>query len=181
VANGQNISGGYVASGTGAFTKAGQVYAAAGDAAVFGGQITLNSSSSFAVTNGTLSLRDGVVDKAASAANSITNSSLNSVSKLDISTVDGANQALRTVDAALSQINDQRAKFGALQSRFDATISNLQTTSENLSAARSRIQDTDFAAETANLTRAQILQQAGTAMLAQANALPNGVLTLLRG
>jgi flagellin len=85
------------------------------------------------------------------------------------------------VDAALAQINDQRAKFGALQSRFDATISNLQTTSENLSSARSRIQDADFAAETANLTKAQILQQAGTAMLAQANALPNNVLSLLRG
>ena len=66
-------------------------------------------------------------------------------------------------------------------SRFTNTISNLQATSENLSSARSRIQDTDFAAETANLTRGQILQQAGTAMLAQANSLPNGVLSLLRG
>ncbi|HVK94225.1 MAG TPA: flagellin, partial [Noviherbaspirillum sp.] len=68
-----------------------------------------------------------------------------------------------------------------LQNRFASTISNLTTTSENLSSARSRIQDADFAAETANLTRGQILQQAGTAMLAQANSLPNGVLALLRG
>jgi flagellin len=181
LATGQTVSGGYIASGTGSFTSNGVGMTANGDTRVFGGQITLNSSSSFAVTNGTLSLRDGAISSAAAAANSVTNSSLNSVSKLDISTVDGANQALRTVDAALAQINDQRAKFGALQSRFDATISNLQTTSENLSAARSRIQDADFAAETANLTKAQILQQAGTAMLAQANALPNSVLSLLRG
>jgi flagellin len=77
-------------------------------------------------------------------------------------------------------VNGQRASFGALQSRFDTTISNLHTTSENLSASRSRIQDADFAAETANLSRAQILQQAGTAMVAQANQLPQGVLALLR-
>ena len=71
--------------------------------------------------------------------------------------------------------------MGAYQNRFASTIANLQTTAENLTASRSRIQDADFAAETANLTRAQILQQAGTAMLAQANAIPNNVLTLLRG
>jgi len=75
----------------------------------------------------------------------------------------------------------QRASLGAIQNRVQNTISNLQTTSENVSAARSRIQDADFAMETANLTRAQILQQAGTAMLAQANSLPQNVLSLLRG
>ena len=74
-----------------------------------------------------------------------------------------------------------RATLGATQNRFSSVVSSLQTAAENLSASRSRIQDADFAAETANLTRAQILQQAGTAMLAQANALPNNVLTLLRG
>ena len=77
-------------------------------------------------------------------------------------------------------VNSQRAKFGALQSRFDTTVSNLQIGSENLSASRSRIQDADFATETANLSRSQILQQAGTAMVAQANQLPQGVLALLR-
>ena len=71
--------------------------------------------------------------------------------------------------------------MGALQNRFESVVAKLQTTSENLTASRSRILDADFAAETANLTRAQILQQAGTAMLAQANAIPNNVLTLLRG
>ena len=98
----------------------------------------------------------------------------------DISTVAGANAALASADAALNVINSSRASLGAIQNRFSSTISNLQTTSENLSASRSRIQDADFAMETANLSRAQVLQQAGTAMIAQANQLPNQVLTLLR-
>jgi flagellin len=87
---------------------------------------------------------------------------------------------LAIVDSALASVNNQRAQYGALQNRFQSTVSNLQTTSENLSASRSRIQDTDFAAETATLTRGQILQQAGTAMLAQANQLPQSVLSLLK-
>ncbi|TSA49141.1 MAG: flagellin, partial [Nitrosomonadales bacterium] len=86
----------------------------------------------------------------------------------------------RIADAALQVVNGQRAAFGALQNRFEATISNLTTTSGNLSAARGRIRGADFAAETANLTRNQVLQQAGTAMLAQANAMPNQVLQLLK-
>ena len=84
------------------------------------------------------------------------------------------------IDTALDTVNDQRATFGASQSRFDAIISNLQSSVEAQTAARSRIMDTDFAAETANLSRAQILQQAGTAMVAQANQLPQNVLSLLR-
>jgi flagellin len=85
------------------------------------------------------------------------------------------------IDAALDNINDTRATFGATQSRFDAIITNLQVGVENQSAARSRIMDADFAAETANMSRAQVLQQAGTAMVAQANQLPNQVLKLLQG
>jgi flagellin len=85
------------------------------------------------------------------------------------------------MDAALSAVNTARASLGAMQSRFTSAVANLQTTAENLSASRSRIVDTDFAAETAALTRGQILQQAGIAMLAQANALPNQVMALLRG
>ncbi len=85
------------------------------------------------------------------------------------------------IDHALDNINDTRATFGATQSRFDAIITNLQTGVENQSAARSRIMDADFAAETANMSRAQVLQQAGTAMVAQANQLPNQVLKLLQG
>lgn len=99
---------------------------------------------------------------------------------LDISNVDGANNAVLAMDAALNAVNSARADLGAIQNRFTSVVANLNTTSENLSASRSRIQDTDFAAETAALTRAQILQQAGVAMLAQANALPNNVLSLLR-
>jgi flagellin len=104
-----------------------------------------------------------------------------SLSQADVSTVAGALDAIQRVDSALSSVNTLRSTFGAIQNRFESVISNLSATSENLSAARSRIQDADFAAETANLTRGQILQQAGTAMLAQANSLPNGVLSLLRG
>ena len=85
------------------------------------------------------------------------------------------------IDHALDSINDTRATFGATQSRFDAIITNLQTGVENQSAARSRIMDADFAQETANMSRAQVLQQAGTAMVAQANQLPNQVLKLLQG
>jgi len=98
----------------------------------------------------------------------------------DTLTVDNANSLIQRVDSALGSVNSLRSTFGAIQNRFDSVISNLSSTSENLSAARSRIQDADFAAETASLTRGQILQQAGTAMLAQANSLPNNVLSLLR-
>lgn len=87
---------------------------------------------------------------------------------------------LESIDAAISTIDTQRATFGAVQNRFDNTIANLQNIQENVSAARGRIQDTDFAAETANLSKNQILQQAGTAILAQAKQLPQAVLSLLQ-
>jgi flagellin len=106
--------------------------------------------------------------------------SLQKVSDLDISSVSGANLALSIVDSAIAQVSNQRAKFGALQNRFASTIRNLETSVENLSGARSRIRDADFAVETAELTRSQILQQAGTAMLAQANSIPQNVLSLLQ-
>lgn len=114
------------------------------------------------------------------AANTTVAATAANVSTIDITSIANANTAIGIVDAALSQVNKMRADMGAVQNRFLATINNLQTASENLSAARSRIQDADFAAETATMTRNQILQQAGTAMLAQANALPNTVLTLLK-
>ena len=141
---------------------------AAGDDGTAIGYLSFNSDKGFAVVNnGSDAVTDG-------------SSALESVSTIDISNVNGANKALSIVDAALAAVNGQRAKFGALQSRFENTVSNLQTTSENLTASRSRIRDADFAAQTANLTRSQILQQAGTAVLAQANAIPNNVLSLLR-
>lgn len=103
------------------------------------------------------------------------------VSSLDLTTASGAQSAIAIIDAALSTVNSSRAQLGAYQNRFGSTVNSLQTTAENLSASRSRIRDADFAAETAEMTRSQILQQAGTAMLAQANSLPQNVLTLLRG
>ncbi len=99
----------------------------------------------------------------------------------NILSVASSNDIIRRLDSALTSISDLRSTFGAIQNRFESTISNLGTAVENLSAARSRILDADFAAETANLTRAQILQQAGTAMLSQANAIPQNVLSLLQG
>ncbi len=102
------------------------------------------------------------------------------VGDLNISTVAGAQKALSIVDNALKSVNSSRADMGAIQNRFTSTIANLNTTSENLSASRSRIRDTDYAKETAELTRTQILQQAGTAMLAQANQSPQSVMSLLQ-
>ena len=99
---------------------------------------------------------------------------------LDISDVTGADNAILAMDSALKSINSARADLGAIQNRFESVVSNLSVNSENLSASKSRITDADFAAETANLSRSQILQQAGTAMVAQANQLPQGVLSLLR-
>ena len=99
---------------------------------------------------------------------------------LDISTVDGANNAILAMDGALTAVNDSRGQLGAIQSRFENAIASLQVNAENTAAARGRIVDADFAKETANLSRSQILQQAGTAMIAQANQLPQGVLSLLR-
>ncbi|MDX2462933.1 MAG: flagellin, partial [Porticoccus sp.] len=111
------------------------------------------------------------------AASTTASGSLTGASVL---TVSSSNTMIQRLDSALTSVNDLRSTFGAIQNRFESTIASIQTTSENLSASRSRILDTDFAAETANLTRAQILQQAGTAMLAQANALPQNVLALLQ-
>ncbi len=101
-------------------------------------------------------------------------------STMDISTTSGANLAITTMDAALTAVNTARADFGAMQTRFESVVDNLAVNAENISAARGRILDADFAAETANLTKNQILQQAGVAMLAQANSIPQNVLSLLR-
>jgi flagellin len=102
------------------------------------------------------------------------------VAGIAIDTVAGANFAIARVDSALTDVNGLRANLGAIQNRFESTITNLQTVSENLSASRGRILDADFAAETANLTKAQVLQQAGVAVLAQANAQPQLALSLLQ-
>jgi flagellin len=104
-----------------------------------------------------------------------------SVSAISMTSVSGANDAIATVDRALEQINAQRASLGAISNRLDHTINNLGNIVVNTEAAQSRIEDTDFAVETSNLTKAQILSQAATAMLAQANASKQSVLSLLQG
>lgn len=177
-------------SGAGTITLAAEAVNSAG-ANTTGASVSVASgavASNFATVRGTVTLdaASGFNVNAAAAgmfATGATSSASagSTVSLMDLTTAAKATFALRIADRALSAISTQRAAFGAVQNRFEITISNLQATSENLSASRSRILDTDFAAETANLTRAQILQQAGTAMLAQANALPQNVLTLLRG
>ncbi|MCW5230462.1 flagellin N-terminal helical domain-containing protein [Verminephrobacter eiseniae] len=145
---------------------------AAAQSATVSGYVVLDSDKSFSTTATTTNAFNTTAAAPAS--------SLREVAGLDVTTFKKATEALKTVDAGLAFINSQRAKLGALQSRFETSIDNLQVTSENLSASRSRILDADFAAETANLSRAQILQQAGTAMVAQANQLPQSVLALLR-
>ena len=142
------------------------------DSIVVGGQVSFSSNSSYVVTS------DDGGNTVLSAAS--VSSSLSSVADIDISTQSGSNSALNVVDQALSYISDIRSTLGAIQNRFEHVVANLQNVSENVSAARSQIVDADFAAETANLTKAQILQQAGVAMLAQANMLPQTVLTLLQ-
>jgi flagellin len=110
-----------------------------------------------------------------------TNATVTAVTAGNITSAANAATAINNIDAAIDTIVTQRATFGAAQNRFTNVIAGLQVSSENQSAARGRIMDADFAAETANLSRTQVLQQAGTAMLAQANALPNSVLKLLQG
>ncbi len=140
-------------------------------------QITLSSASAITVTTG----GTGTTGSGFAASVSASASTTTGLGSLDVSTFAGAQLAIKQIDSALGQVDTARATLGAVEDRFTSVVSNLQTTSENLSASRSRIEDTDFAAETANETKNQILQQAGTAILAQANSLPNNVLTLLKG
>lgn len=143
------------------------------------GGMTLSSTKSTGITLGGADLaKAGLAGvEGANAAEAKFGTGLSTV---DITTASGAQNAIETIDAALQNINSSRASLGAYQNRFSSAVSNLQTSSENITASRSRIRDADFAAETANLSRAQVLQQAGTAMLAQANSGPQGVLSLLR-
>jgi flagellin len=140
--------------------------------ALSSGYITLDSDKSFSVVDSATGSFFGTTSQTGS---------LNSVAAVDVSTYNGANIALKVVDAALSLLSSERAKLGALQSRFESTVNNNQMAAENLTASRGRIQDADFAKETAALSRAQVLQQAANAMLAQANQAPQQVLQLLRG
>jgi len=139
---------------------------------------TVKADTNFKLTQGTSGT--ALADKSLSATTAADVDVLKGTN-LDVKTFVGAQRAIGITDSALKEINSARAELGAIQNRFQSAVANLSSTSENMSAARGRIQDADFAAETASMTRSQILQQAGTAMLAQANSLPNGVLALLRG
>ncbi|OUR75137.1 branched-chain alpha-keto acid dehydrogenase subunit E2, partial [Colwellia psychrerythraea] len=146
--------------------------AGAGEAvsATFAGTVRLSSDATFSATASGTTL----------AADTNTNTSaLINVDTVDLSTIDGSQDALAIIDSALAQIDNSRADLGALQNRFGHTINNLANIQENVSASRSRIQDTDFAVETAQMTKNQILQQAGTSILAQANQLPQAALSLI--
>jgi flagellin len=180
--NGVDI--GAIPAGTGA-TRAQQLVTAINavsarsgvGASIDGGNLVLTSASNIVITGTT---DDGT---AVGWDNSTLNTSVatGAVGKTNLQSYTNAQMALGMLDSALTAVNSARATIGSINSRFDSVIANLRSTTENLSASRSRIQDTDFAQETARLTRAQVLQQAGVAMLAQANAAPQQVLSLLRG
>ena len=156
------------------------------DATQFNGEKILNGSASYVFQVGAnagaenqITIANGDISLSGNAAFSAVASG--GASATLITGTASANTAnIAALDAAISAVNDRRASLGALQSRFENTISYLRTASENQSAARGRIMDADFAAETANLSRTQVLQQAGTAMIAQANQAPQQVLALLR-
>ena len=187
VINGTDVSGSIGAAGT-TQERVGQVVDAinkysttTGVNAAFdtaSNKIVLSSAATIAVTgtdDGTatgFNVAGGDGSGAAATTTGLTTLNLNSYA--------GASLAIKQIDSALSQINSARATLGAIQNRFSSVVSNIASTSENLSASRSRIQDADFAKETAALTRGQILQQAGTAILAQANSAPQSVLSLLK-
>jgi len=163
-----------VASETGVIAFAGDTSGAVGLRSTTGGEISVayaDSKTNSEIT--TLVKQTGLKERNSSEGTG-------SVSSINISTATGAQKAIGILDKALEQLNNQRSELGAINNRLDFTVNNLTNVAENTAASRSRIQDADFAVESANLSRAQILQQAGTAMLAQANAAPQQVLSLLQ-
>jgi flagellin len=158
-----------IANGTGTASGTG---IAAGQEGTLRGTLTLSASEN-------ITLGGTPADIGFSGVTSIAKDNV-TLSTVTVTSVANANTAIQRTDAALTAVSSLRSQFGAIQNRFESTIANLQAVSENLTASRSRIQDADFAAETAALTKAQILQQAGVAVLAQANASPQVVLGLLQ-
>lgn len=150
------------------------------DDSVVVGQLSLASIKSFTVSGDDATGEDGFFGTLNGTTTGGT-ASLSAISGVDISTVSGANNAIRAIDGALNKINAARGDLGAVSNRLDNTINNLTNIKVNIESSQSRIQDADFAAETSNLTKAQILSQAATAMLAQANASKQSVLSLLQG
>jgi flagellin len=144
-----------------------------------GGRVLFTSDSAYTLETSLANASGGLLNVSATGIQ-IGGVKGSDLSGVDITTALGANKALSVLDAALSRISSTRSNLGALQNRFQMTVENLQSTSENLSASRSRIRDADFAEETSNLSRWQVLQQAGTAMLSQANQRPQAALQLLQ-
>ncbi|MFY8300281.1 flagellin [Pseudoalteromonas sp. SS15] len=167
------------AGDTSNFTIGGQAVASTAGSLSVSSELNLSSADKIGISGTTANELFGT--GSAAIASTGGTSALTTVESIDISgsTSDGAQNALKTIDAALAQIDAQRADLGAVQNRFGNTISNLANVEENVSAARSRIQDTDYASETAKLTKSQIMQQAGTSILAQSNQLPQAALSLL--
>jgi flagellin len=157
-------------------TTAGVQATTATDSTVVTGVVRMSSTASFTVSGDTTSATTGYNGGSATAA-----SALSKVSDISLTSQIGATSAIGVLDTALGMVSESRAALGAVSNRLDATISNLTNISTNLEAGRSSIQDADFAAESTSLAKAQILQQASTAMLAQANASKQGVLQLLQG
>lgn len=174
----ENFSGGTVAmagapyNGTASAVTSTLGAATGTDSMVVAGTVRLSGNETFSSTASSLTV---------GATTGATASALEAVSTVDIGTATGAQNALSIIDGAIASIDSQRASLGAVQNRFSHTISNLANIQENVSASRSRIQDTDFAVETAVMTKNQILQQAGTSILAQANQIPQAAISLLGG
>ena len=169
-----------LANNTGLQVNAGSPLTLTSTSSLTRSAITLNSASADGITLAGLSSTALSAAGLTEGFTAATTTAGAGVSSINLTTATGAQAALAAVDSAINTINSTRAALGAYQARFVSVVASLATTSENLTASRSRVQDADFAAETAALSRAQILQQAGTAMVAQANQLPQGVLALLR-
>jgi flagellin len=150
--------------------------AAAAGTTVTGGQLTLRSDDQFQLDGNAI---DKLGDVGGAGATLFGVNGEHSVANIDVTSRDGANAAMQTLDAAIGQVSGIRSELGAVQNRLSSTVRNLEVSSENLTASRSRIQDADFAKETATFSRNKIVQQAGVSVLAQANQQPNIALSLL--
>src|SRR5690554_6914361 len=189
VINGTNITLGASAADLTAGEQATRVRDAINEAGITGVTAALNDDGDGVVLNSSVDIEvtataDGTaasgLSDASVTASEVVGTDQNGFANETVLTAEAADRMILAMDGALTAVNSSRADLGAIQNRFSSVVANLQTNSENLSASRSRIMDTDFAAETAELSRTQILQQAGTAMLAQANQIPQNVLSLLR-
>lgn len=173
------------ATAAGATTTTGLIALSVGGATAnrnttVGGRVLFTSDTSYTLETSVASTSNGLLNVGTAAGIQIGGVKGSDLAGVDITSALGANKALSVIDAALSRISSTRSNLGALQNRFQMTVENLQSTAENLSASRSRIRDADFAEETSNLSRWQVLQQAGTAMLSQANQRPQSALQLLQ-